>query len=1285
MFFIDADPAHSSSGLEPAHRSLVYSATDLVISAQCQFAALYTLDHLLGRVPALDVAPDLGLARAASLGNAHEERVLKTYQETYGEWNPATGRGVYEVEPLARYSREGLEEKRLETLEALKAGADVVFQASFFDGSFHGRADFLVKQEDGSYRVVDTKLARSARVPALLQLAAYAHQLRLEGFEVDPQVSLILGHGVESLHDLATITPVFDEKRERLEALFRERRRPDASPLTWLAQVEGGRVLEPAQAVQRCGRCDTCKALATQHRDMLLTAGMSARTRSFIVDRCGVQTIDELAALAGQSHLPGLVRRYAEQAALQTGRSQPDGSVTVTDAEGNESLLSFALLPRHTLRALPRASSGDLFLAMRTDPLWRDEAAAAPALMWGLTYALAVTHLPERQGQDPLLVQFWAHSRAAEGRLLGDFLNLVHQQRMENPGMRIYYFGAGVLTSLQELASKHGVGEAYLTDLQRDQVLVDLSEVMRRSVRTSVGTTQLAEVEPLYLEGIERQQEIPPTAYTDWVEAQAAGQAELAQQIEATLARDLYRTGVSLVQLRAWLLGLVGRSVEQERDEPVPLADLNELLVQAGRAEDETEEERALQGFIAALDAGGDLDEQKQAVAMVATATGYHRRERRQFWWDHFNRLTAPLEDWEDARDVVLLGRMQVVADWHQPERARSLSRVLSGVARLAPGSSVKVGDSNLFAMYGRPLPPFLEFEARQQALTYAALHEGVLPVEPERAGAFNTEILELEEIPVDEAGQPYLVRITVKESLKTVEGQPAEPYPHLPLALTPGQPIPTRAQEQALMELAARTAQTLPELPQSAGTELLRRRPPRLRGAVQGPDGRVLALPRPVEFAETHGSMATVQAIYEAVSQLDRSYVAVQGPPGSGKTFVGSHVIGRLVAAGWKIGIVAQSHAVVENMLLGCINNGRVDPDAIAKGVGKSQTPDFPWREVRNSEVTRFMDETGGRIFGGTAWDFASDKKFRFEGLDLLVIDEAGQYSLANTLAVARAAKNLLLLGDPAQLPQVTQGAHPYPVDESALGWLSDGRTVLQEEYGYFLDVTWRMHPQLCAPVSALSYEGRLASAPSGSERHLAGWEPGVYLRTLEHTGNSTFSLEEAEEVVRVARSFIGCQWTPALSAPEQAAPLEPGDIIVVAAYNAQVEAIRAALVEAGLAAPDGSGVRVGTVDKFQGQEAPVVLVSMAASSAGDTPRGTDFLLSPNRLNVALSRGMWAAVVICSTGFTDFLPTSPEALALLGAFIRLERSAIPFPPTATGINPLVNDDFDDEPALERS
>lgn len=316
---------------------------------------------------------------------------------------------------------------------------------------------------------------------------------------------------------------------------------------------------------------------------------------------------------------------------------------------------------------------------------------------------------------------------------------------------------------------------------------------------------------------------------------------------------------------------------------------------------------------------------------------------------------------------------------------------------------------------------------------------------------------------------------------------------------------------------------------------------------------------------------------------------------------------------------------------------------------------------EVDQNALAQALKEPAGFLIGGTAWDFSSDKKFDARVLDLLVIDEAGQYSLANTLAVARAAQNMLLLGDPQQLPQVTQGTHPYPVDESALGWLSAGHDTLPEKLGYFLDVSWRMHPALCAPVSLLSYSGKLQSAPAGAQRELAGWAPGIFVREVDHRGNTTSSIEEALEVAHIARSFIGAQWTENLAHPEKYRPLEPEDILVVAAYNAQVDLITEKLESAGLKDEDG-GVRVGTVDKFQGQEAPVVIVSMAASSAGESARGAEFLLSPNRLNVAISRGQWCAVLVKSSSLTNFLPTTPAGLSQLGGFVRLAEDSSPFP-----------------------
>jgi len=224
-----------------------------------------------------------------------------------------------------------------------------------------------------------------------------------------------------------------------------------------------------------------------------------------------------------------------------------------------------------------------------------------------------------------------------------------------------------------------------------------------------------------------------------------------------------------------------------------------------------------------------------------------------------------------------------------------------------------------------------------------------------------------------------------------------------------------------------------------------------------------------------------------------------------------------------------------------------------------------------------------------------------------------------------------------------VTKGTHPEPVDTSALGWLSAGHDVLPPEFGYFLETSWRMHPDVCAPVSRLSYEGKLHS--HDSDRSLAGIVPGLHPVPLAHHGNSTLSIEEADAVVALARDLLGRDW----SSKGVTAPLEQDNIIVVAPYNAQVETIKLRLEVAGFA-----DIPVGTVDKFQGREAAVSIISLSASSAADVPRGLEFLLLANRLNVAISRAQWASYLIYSPGLTEALPTSVAGLAQLSAFIEL-------------------------------
>lgn len=513
------------------------------------------------------------------------------------------------------------------------------------------------------------------------------------------------------------------------------------------------------------------------------------------------------------------------------------------------------------------------------------------------------------------------------------------------------------------------------------------------------------------------------------------------------------------------------------------------------------------------------------------------------------------------------------------------------------------------------------------------------------------------------------------------------EPHGALPSGIGPGDPVSTATIEAALQadvhgllfdgalmpsdpvlndpapgedsepSVAPSAPRTLPSVldaaasltgVKSASADLLFRRVPRLKQSASNAKNAE-NLPCEVDFSAS--DLLAVDAVHAAVRALDHSYVAVQGPPGAGKTFLASHVIARLVAEGAKVGVVAQSHAVIENLMVACCAREGFDVSRAVRLRGKSVTPDAPWAEVSDSELTELISGEGGLLFGGTVWDYVSERRVPAGSLDVLVVDEAGQFSLTNTVAAARAARSVLLLGDPQQLPQVSTGVHPYPVDVSALGWLSDGAAALDPRFGYFLGESWRMDSALCERVSWLSYDGALASAAATAGRALQGVAPGVVSYPVEHAGCSVRSVQEAQAVVDCVRELLGREWVPATGAEPR--PLAAEDCIVVAAYNAQVDCVREALIAAGLADSSGAGVRVGTVDKFQGQEAAVVLVSLASSRV-DSGRGAGFVLSPNRLNVAVSRGQWQAVLVHSPWVARSVPQDVEEVLALSGFAGL-------------------------------
>ncbi|WP_461189287.1 TM0106 family RecB-like putative nuclease [Arthrobacter sp. Z4-13] len=1210
MFLLEA----SVAGAPP---DLVFSASDLVAASECEYRTLRILDEKLGRSPKAVFEADEMQVRAGGLGDKHEQTVLASLVAKYGEWDAGRGAGVYCLE-RGQNLRGDLQARHAETELALRSGADVVFQATFFDGEFLGYADFLVNEAAGTgspgrYEVWDTKLARHAKVGALLQLAAYGDQLLGMGLEPSPTVTLVLGtrmgdDWLRSSHSLPDLLPVFRERRRRFLELT-ARHRSAETTVQW--QQPG---------IVHCGRCDYCAEQVQVHRDLLMVAGMSVVQRRKL-RAAGVTTIEQLAAMPPGDAQNSVVRLRA-QARMQLGLDTPAGSRTFTK-DGQEHTVAFTVLPENTIGSLPSPSPGDIFFDFEGDPLWQDPATGA----WGIEYLFGVVEAPvPGDSGGPVFRPFWAHSRSEERRAFLEFLEYVEERRARYPAMHVYHYAAYEKTALRNLSLAHQAGEDTVDTWLREGLLVDLYATVRQSLRISEASYSIKKLEPLYMGNNLRSGDVKDAgasvvAYAAYCAARDAGtdsgKAE-AGKILASISDYNRYDCLSTLRLRDWLLGIAGQGYAEfagQAAEDSSTAEASQPAA-AGSSDrpavpEETPEESRLREYLAGLPDDAPWTDDQRAIAMVAAATGYHRRERKQFWWQHFDRVEAPIENWSDQRNVFVVSSAEVSSDWALAKpRERYRTRVLRLRGTMTDGSDFR-SDSTWCRLYDSPAP---------DGMVAPTAAPGA------RAYTFKTKISGLE--PAPDNPQHTIITISERESGKVAA------YPHLPVALTEDTPIPTDSIEAAIAEIAAVVGASLPSMPAQPGLDILRKQPPRFR-----------RLQQPVDVPHgPDGSADYAAAITGSVRDLDRSYLAVQGPPGTGKTFVGARVIGRLVAEGWKIGVVGQSHNVVENLLCCAINTGGVDPAVVAKKLASAH--DVPWSLTAEGDVARLLAMPGGCLVGGTAWTMTG-KEVPAGSLDLLVIDEAGQFSLANTLAVSRAAKRLLLLGDPQQLPQVTQGAHPEPVDESALGWLAAGHATLPANLGYFLADSWRMHPELCRAVSRLSYDGKLQAAPAASQRELEGLPPGVETFFVNHSGNTTSSKEEAAEVVRQARRHLGLKWTPGMDAESR--PLGQDDLLVVAAYNAQVHLIRKALEEEGL-----TGVRVGTVDKFQGQEAPVVLVSMACSAVSEAPRGAEFLLNRNRINVAVSRGQWRAVIIRSPDLTSYMPHRPAALEELGAFIGL-------------------------------
>ena len=496
--------------------SVIYSASDLASAARCEYALLREFDAKLGWGERVTVEDEL-LARTATLGDEHEQRRLDQLRDEHGD--------VAVIGRPFPFTIANITAAAAQTRRAIDRGAPVIYQAAMFDGRFVGFADFLVRRDE-QYQVSDTKLARSAKVTALLQIAAYADALSQAGIPVDQEAELVLGNGTVVNYRVDELIPVYRDQRARLQQLL-DNHYASGVPVRW-----------DDENVRACFRCPVCEEQVRAADDLLLVAGMRVTQRAKLID-AGITTLDELATHTGpvDNVSARSLAKLVAQANLQV-RQREAGTP------------QFEVADPQPLALLPDPDEGDLFFDFEGDPLW-----TADGVDWGLEYLFGVLEGGKSSAFHPL----WAHDRPDERKALIDFLALVAKRRKRFPNMHVYHYAAYEKTALLRLAGRHGVGEDDVDDLLRSGTLVDLYPIVRKSIRTGSESLSLKALEPLYMGSQLRSGDVTTAAdsitqYARYSELRRNGEVDGAATVLKEIEDYNHYDCTSTRELRDWLL-----------------------------------------------------------------------------------------------------------------------------------------------------------------------------------------------------------------------------------------------------------------------------------------------------------------------------------------------------------------------------------------------------------------------------------------------------------------------------------------------------------------------------------------------------------------------------------------------------------------------------------------------------------------------------------------------------------------------------------------------------------
>jgi predicted RecB family nuclease len=1155
----------------------VYSATDLVGFLECEH--LTELERAaLGGLVVRPVRDDPELEILQERGLEHETRFL--------DWLRQQGRIVTDgrLTPDARdpsRRRERIEADADHTRRLMADGADVIYQATLFDGTWLGYVDFLVRVEEPSelgahaYEVFDTKLARRTTGGALIQMCVYSELVGQVQGHLPERMHVALGgsgHHVES-HRLDEYLAYFRSVRDRFLAAVTDT--PPSYPLRG--------VPDPVAHCDVCRWEAHCAALRRDADHLSQVAGL----RTDQARRLGAAGVRTLTALATLPDPPPTVDGISDQA-LNGLHAQ----ARLQHASRGHEVPRYELLPVQAglgLAALPEPHPADLFFDIEGDPFAEED---------GLEYLFGIWDpmTPEPDGT-PGFRAWWAHSREEEKTAFEGFVDFVMDRWRRHPGMHVYHYAAYERGRMGMLSTRHATRETEIDDMLRRGLFVDLFKVVRQGVRVGTPSYSIKKLEPLYALAREialRDAGSSIVRYEEYIRSVVTGEPNAAILVEiAEYNRDDCRSNQ---ELRDWLearrdeaAAAMGASVprpgppEEPEKAPSPrdarIRDLAERLV--ARLPVVEERRRA--------------DPAQQATWLLANLLEWHRREEKVEWWAFFDRCSR--SDAELAEDPEAIGQLTWIGEVDRPRQS------VRHRYRFDPEQPyrLKVDDD---------------------------------PVNPATASSAGT-----------------IVALDPLRGTLDLQWSRHHERPH-PTSLIPHGPIVAEAQKGALERIGEWVAANgmAATGPYRAARAFLLGDGPRA-GQLSGTS---LVVPtEPVDVAARR-----------IIRSLDETVLPVQGPPGAGKTYIGAEMILELVRSGRRVGITAFTHRALTNLLdevLAHAHDAGATVRAIRK-LEKGEEPDPAWTYATtrsNQDVANDLASGAAQVAAGTTWLWSRHELE--DRVDTLFVDEAGQLSLANVIAVSGSARNVVLLGDPQQLSQVKKGAHPDGVDVSALEFALDGGAVIDPTRGLFLPETHRLHPDVNRFTSEVFYERQLHAAPETSRQALQA--PGALTATgtrwfaVHHEGNRNSSQEEAALVADLYRNLLLGSWTDQHGEQHR---LDPRAVLVVAPYNAQVELLTETLGP--IAAERGGTARVGTVDKIQGQQAAVVLYSLATSSQDELPRSMEFLYSLNRLNVATSRGRCMAVVIGSPDLLRVSAHTPFQMRLANALCRFVELAADAP-----------------------